>query len=228
MGFDSASQIAEPLPATTLGTSGLGSGLGFGGILGVISPFMSLIMFLVALIFIALVLYYFTGNNKKAEGFMPNLMSQSFRIFYYVWMYIVSLAAFGAVASMLTEILEEILPEAARARASEFEGETFFTSLVVFLFTLIFAAVLFYLNRAVVTTSGVGGTVSTKTFLTFGIVTYSIVYFVSTLLVVSEFMAYLYDTDMGLSANTWSWMFAGLAFLGVFVARGMMVLRNEK
>ena len=69
---------------------------------------MGLIMLPIFVLAACFVLYYFTGSEKKADKFIPNLMSQAFRSFNYVWLYIISLFAFFGLTLILSFVFGEI------------------------------------------------------------------------------------------------------------------------
>lgn len=187
-------------------------------------------IYLLAIVTVCLVLYYFTGNDKKADKFFPNLMGQSLRVFSYVWMFLSSIAFFAGLTMVFFWMFDNVLPDSKGILASgkDAEWDILVKGLLIMAFALILIGVKFMINRMVVKTSGIGGTVSTKIFVSLGLVLFSILMFVSGLSFLLNFVDYLKESKAGLDPMTWSIFFSSFLLLSAYMAKAWMVLKEEK
>lgn len=186
---------------------------------------MAVFIFPFALLLIALVLYYFTGDRKKAEDFMPKLMAQSFRVFSYFWVLIISLAAYMGLNQVLNYILSQVLPEGRFS--AEVESETLVRGLVLLLLMAGFAYGYKRLYDYSAKVSSIRGSVSTKIFVSFGLVVFSILTFFSAINTFMNFVDFAYDTDRGVSASAVAMLLSSLTFFSFYLVKGVEVLKNE-
>jgi hypothetical protein len=186
---------------------------------------MAVFIFPFALLLIALVLYYFTGDKKKAEDFMPKLMAQSFRVFSYFWILIISLVAYMGLNQILNYILSQVLPEGRFS--NEVEAETLVRGLVLVLLMAVFAYGYKKLYDYSADVSSVRGSVSTKIFLSFGLIIFSILTFFSSISTFMNFVDFAYDTDGGVSAGSVAMLLSSLTFLSLYLVKGIEILKKE-
>jgi len=203
------------------------------GLLGLLSPilsifgsFMSVFGYLLLLIAFAYVLYYFTGNEKKADGFMPSLMSQALRTYHYVWLFLSSLALFWGFMQMLYYIFSKIFPEAG-GRDADVDSMVFIKGFILLLFVGLFAGAHVFINRKAVEISGIGGTVSTKTFIAAGLILFSVVTFASGWMAIMNVVNYVDETSNGLSSYTFAVFFSALVLWSAYLGKAWMVLQKE-
>ncbi|GAB4284194.1 MAG: hypothetical protein Kow0081_1260 [Candidatus Dojkabacteria bacterium] len=199
----------------------------------VFSSFIILITTPIFFILLALILYYFSGDKKKADEFIPNLMAQSIRIFSYVWTFILSLIALVAGNMIVQPVLEQILPFPQggigrfAAKRPDFQEETFVQGLLMLALVVILIYGMVYLQRYSVKVSKIGGTISTKLFLTFGTVLFSILSIVSLFAGLVNFISYLYDTDNGLDSGLFSLLIVSVAGFGIYLSKAISTLKRE-
>jgi MFS family permease len=203
------------------------AGLGLASGLGLISSLFSFALFPLALLLVALVLYYFTGEKKRADDFMPRLMAQVFRIFDYTWLFIISVVAFVGTNMFVSPIVEAILPDPKFGANDDFESKTLVKGIVLMLLMLVFGLVKILLNRRVQTISGVAATVTPKVVLFFGLVFFSVLSFMFTIASFMNVIDYFYETDLGIDAMLVSLMLTSMAFTAVYVSKSYMVLKRE-
>ncbi len=199
-----------------------------GAILSVLNIIGSILMMPVLpfiLVLIALVLYYFTGEKKRADEFMPKLMAQLIRIFSYTWLLIVSVGAFVGVTQVLYYVFANILP--APRYLDEVDSEILVKGIVLLTLMAGFAAAKIMLNRYSVRISKVGGSVSTKVFVGFGMMIFSILLFTSSIATFMNIVDFFYDQDLGIDSNSVALMFSSLGFFLLYLLKGVRVLNIE-
>lgn len=198
-------------------------------ILSATTTSLTVFFFLAPPVLLGLILYYFTGKEKKAEKFMPNLMAQSLRIFNYIWMFIVSIGAFIAANMFLAPILEFIMPdpEFSGIETDEFDDQTLVRGIITLLLVVIFGLLSILFNRKVYEVSKVPGTISTKLFITSGLIFFSIPAFIFTVNTFNNIVDYIYNQDGGVSGTYISLMFTSIAATMVFIAKAMQILKRE-
>lgn len=186
-------------------------------------------VYLFAIVTVCLILYYFTGTDKKADKFFPNLMSQSLRTYSYVWIFLSSVVAFFGLATVFFWVFDNILPksEGIFSTGKDAEWDVLVKGLVVLTFALLLIGFKVVLNRMVVKTSRIGSTVSTKVFVSFGMILFSIFFFVSGLSFLLNFVDYAKESDAGLDPLTWSVFFASMLLLGSYLTKAYIVLKKE-
>ncbi len=211
------------LPVTAL--YGASSGGAILSLLNIIGSLMILSVFPFALLLIALVLYYFTGEKKKAEEFMPKLMAQSIRVFSYVWLLLISFGTFIGVTQVLFYVFANLLP--GSRFFEEPDSQVLVQGLVLVLLMAVFAVGKVLLNRYSIKVSGVGGSVSTKLFITFGMIIFSILLFISSISVFMNVVDFIYDNRSGIDASGVAVMFSSLGFFSAYALKGIKVLQSE-
>lgn len=220
----------ESLPTTELFDSSYAGLLGgaLGGVIELVLWFLNLALFPVLILVVSLVLYYFTGDKKKADEFMPNLMSQIYRLFGYVWLTFIAFGAYVGISQSVNYLLTEILPEKETFRVVENDPINLVKGVMLTLLMALFAALIVMLNRRVVEVSKIGSTMSVKYFVGAGMILFSFILFVSSISFVNEFVAFLDDTDMGLPAANLTAVIVSGTFFGVYLMKGMKILKAEK
>ena len=204
------------------------SALYSGSIVSMLSVFASLLFYLMLPIFLflfALVLYYFTGNNKKADEFMPKLAAQSVRIFSYVWLLIISIGAFLGISQSLYYIFASILPASEFALSSG--SETFTKGVVVTILMACFAVGAVFLNRYSVEASGVGGSISTKIFASIGLTIFSILFFISSITTLTNLVDFTSNTSVGIDSSSVSIMLSSLGLFVAYLVKVAQLLKAE-
>jgi hypothetical protein len=190
------------------------------GILGFLGTFAGLLMLPLFFLFLALVLYYFTGEKKRADEFMPHLMTVGFRSFGYTLILGFSLVAFASLNSALGLIFRSF-------DGSRLQTESLLSSVGV----LILAIALIYAMRRLVNTAQNMtknfGSVSTKLFLLIGLSTYSIFFVVSIFQFVSIFLSGIISSASVLDGQNVALLLSSMLFVGTIFFRIWKVLVKE-
>lgn len=193
---------------------------GLASFIGAFSGFIILPLFFFLL---AIILYYFTGDKKRADEFMPHLMTVGFRIFGYSWILGFSLIAFMSLNSVLGLIFRSF-------GGSRLQTEALLSSAGI----LALAAVLIYTMRRLVNTAqrmtNNYGTVSTKLFLLIGLAAYSIFFVVGIFQFVSIFLSGLVSSMSVLDGENIALLLSSMLFVGIlfFKAWRMLVTESKK
>lgn len=209
--------------------------LGFasGGLFSLVATVLSMIMLPFIFIMIALVLYYFTGDKKRAEGFMPFLMSQLLRVYNYFWLFIISLVAYFGLQDVVSAILKAILPASKSFSVvggdskNEFDSQTFVKGIVLLILMALLAGFKVFLNRKSTELTKMGGSVSTKLFLATGLFVFSLLAFVSTLTSIDSILGYLYDKSDGVNSSSLAMMIASVTMLSLYLVKSWQVIKGE-
>lgn len=219
----------EALPSTGLLDSGA-FGASFNGAIQVTIWFLNLAMLPIIALIAAMVLYYFTGEKKKADEFMPRMMGQVYRLFVYIWLFLISLFAYSGVHQMFDFILKSILPERDTFGFGSTEPDSiqFVQGLMLTLLMLLFAALIIMLNRKVVEQTKQGSELIVRFFAGFGLVIFSIILFVSSSMFITEFVNYLDDTELGLPSGNLTGIIVSSIFFGIYLMKSMKLLKKEK
>lgn len=190
------------------------------GLASFIGAFAWLLIFPLFFFLLAVVLYYFTGDKKRADEFMPHLMTVGFRIFGYAWMFGFSLVAFASLNSVLGLIFRSF-------GGSRLQTESLLSNVGV----LILAVVLIYIMRRLVNAAqkmtNNFGTVSTKLFLLVGISTYSVFFIVSIFQFVSIFLSGIISSASVLDGDNIALLLSSMLFVGTLFFRIWKVLVKE-
>lgn len=190
------------------------------GMLGFISTFASFFMIPLFFVFLAIVLYYFTGEKKRADEFMPHLMTVSLRIFGYMWMFGFSLIAFISLNSSLGMIFRSF-------GGKRLQSEALLSSIGV----LLLSVGLIYVMRRIVNTvqkmSNNYGSVSTKLFLFGGLATYSIFFIFSIFQFVIQFLSGLSSSSSVLNGENVALLLSSMILVGALFFKVWQVLVRE-
>jgi hypothetical protein len=188
---------------------------------------LSLVSIALVIGIIVLAAYFFTGEKKKGDAIMDNLMVHLMGIFNYVWMWVASIAAFAFGLAALNALFAEILPSGKRG-GSDFDSKTFITALVMLVVVGLFFFANVMINRKVVKTTKMGSDITSKMFLGFGLLFFSVVFFSSLIQSIMNIIDYIDETRNGLDSVVISTMFVSVAFLAVYLSKAMKVISREK
>lgn len=185
------------------------------------------LVILLSLLALGFVLYYFTGDKKKADEFMPVIMSQSSRVFSYFWMLIISIVAYSSTYAILYYVFGNILPKAERYGV-DVEAITLVQGIIVALLMGVMFYAVWQFSEYTAKVSGVKGTVSKKLFLTAGLVIFSVIFFTATIGTFTNVIEYFYDADGGVDAGMVASMFGSLGFMLAYGFKVIQTLGAEK
>lgn len=191
---------------------------GFAYLIGMITgPFMLVAFF----VFLALVLYFFTGEKKRADDFMPKLMTVSLRAFAYGWMFVAAMVAFASTSSVLGLIFNSI-------GGKKMQSEMLLGGLGMI---VVSAGVIFLMHKLLVSAQKMSnnyGTYSTKLFLFTALTTFSVAFIVSIYQFVGTFLAALATSKSVIDGNNVAMLITSMIFFSAVLYRIWKVLPSEK
>ncbi|MDQ6984734.1 MAG: DUF5671 domain-containing protein [Candidatus Dojkabacteria bacterium] len=209
-----------------LGGPTTGLDMAFSAGLAVINSLLSVMLFPIALAMFGLVLYYFSGNKKHAEEFMPRLMKVGTRINNCAWLLIGSISAFVGLQMVLSYLFEVILPD--ENAYLEIESETFVRGLVYLLIGLMIMAFHYYYNTIIKAEDVKEGTVANKVFINLGVVIFSVLSFISIFIVAGNILDNMYEKADFLSADSLAVLFSSLIFWGMYIMKSYKMVKKEE
>lgn len=213
--------------------SAVDSGFGdFSSIFGLFGSLVSIMFLPFFLIGLGFVFYYFTGDKKKADDFIPNLMSQGMRLFSYTWLLLIAFVGFLSLNMMFGSVLSVILPSAEPTYSfmeedNDFDSKSFVQGIALLIISIATAAGTILLQRKSLEISKIGATISAKIFYVSGMVIFSLVAFFSTVGTVMNIIEYLYENSYGIDSSAVSVMISSIVLFGLFVSKGFETLRKE-
>lgn len=210
--------------ATALSALGGGAEL-FSGVFALLGDIVGFIGNVFLLSLLGLVLYYYTGDKKKADEFMPSIMRLSVRVTSFVWSGVAAIVAFLGLNSMLHYIFDEVLP--GDNGYFDVESETFVRGLVMVLVAVVIFALHYAINFMIETAEEKKGTVATKYFVTFGLILFSIIFFVSFMTMVNNWVDVAYDDAPYVSSGNVATTLAGGLFWAIYMFLANKLMKNE-
>jgi hypothetical protein len=180
----------------------------------------------VVILGLAFVLYFFTGEKKKADLIQPHLMGYSLKVFAYVWMLIISFIAQILGFLVVNYILSSIV------------GQGRFNTSDMLIIPLIMLAVMFLLlfgamklNRSVVKETGRGAGFPSKIIFSVGLVINSIVAFLSGFSTLGSILNALFGSSAyyrpTVEPEAISLFIVSLAASLILYAKAMQIVKRE-
>lgn len=182
-----------------------------------------------ALSLFPIIFYYFTGAKKHGESFMPRISRIALRINNFVWTYIGMIFAFLGVYAILFYIVEKLWPgenssqffdeidSGARGYLEDVElmveFETIVRGLVTLLVGLLIILFFSFANTKVGKTKDEAVLLSKRIFLTFTLVTFSIITILSFIAASDNILNTIYDDHSFVYAGYIASFLGGLVFL---------------
>ncbi|MCA9386603.1 hypothetical protein KC669_01070 [Candidatus Dojkabacteria bacterium] len=174
----------------------------------------------------ALIFYYITGENKRADKYMPKFLSHALRGLAYVGLYS---ASFGLVASaykILMYVFTNLFTDLPKS-VDKYDGFMLLEAIVLLIFFGIFAYLVRMGKMRLDKWVKENGEMSTKLFVAFGMLTYAFTASTAFFVFLINFLKYIDDSKIGLDVNTLAVLLATLPALAFFAKRSMEVLKQE-
>lgn len=174
---------------------------------------------------LALVLYFFTGEKKKADLILPHLMGYSLKVFAYVWMLIISFIALILGYMVVNYIVSSIV---GQGRYNSSEMLIIPLVMLAVLFLLLFGAM--KLNRSVIKKTGRGADVPSKIIFSIGLVVNSIIAFISGFFTLGSILNALFGSAYyrpTVEPGPVSVFIVSLAASLIFYAKAMQIVKRE-
>lgn len=192
-------------------------------LIGFVTPFAMFMLFAGA---VALLFYYVTGENKRADKLMPKYLSNMLRVFSYFGLFVASLGLVNGAFQVMYFVLSNILP--LNKGMEEAEPIVLAKGIALLVIFGIFAYASRMGKMKVDAWSKEHGDISTKIFLSIGMLAYSFVVVTSSIVFALQFVDFLFEDRVdGVDVMALSVLLAALPALAVFGNRTMEVLKKE-
>ncbi len=188
------------------------------------------LVIIIGLVGLGFVLYNFTGEKKKAEEFMPRLAGYGMQAFYYIWLFIISLFLFNYLSTTLQLILQGIFPSKGLfgfGGASSFDSQSFWQTIILIAFMGAFAFGLNRLNKIVLKISKKGVDITAKMFYLSGMVTFSIILFVSGANLITSIASYNSSFGGAVLFTAVSYVVTSIGFFALYLSKTLTLVRGE-
>ncbi|MCA9381280.1 hypothetical protein KC678_03375 [Candidatus Dojkabacteria bacterium] len=174
----------------------------------------------------ALIFYYITGENKRADKYMPKFLSHALRGLAYVGLYA---ASFGLVAStykVLMYVFTNVFTDLPRS-VDKGDGYLLIEGIVLLVFFGLFAFMVRMAKKKLDMWAKEGGNMSTKLFVAFGMLTYAFTASTAFFVFIINFINYIDDSKVGIDVNTLAVLLSVLPAVAFFTKRSMDILKQE-
>lgn len=177
------------------------------------------------LLALAIILYFFTGEKKKADLILPHLMEYSLKVFAYIWMLIISFVALVPAFMVVNYIVMAIMGQGDYSSPNMIIIPLI---ILIALMLLIFGAM--KLNRFVIKKSKRGSDITNKIIFSIGLIVHSLITFVSGLVSLASILNAIFGSSLHRSevdTVSVSIFIVSLAASLVFYSKALQIFKRE-